>query len=85
MSEGRAAGNVVEVANLVVRYPVRSAFLQRVKGYVQAVSNVSFAIKKGETVGLVGEFRLRQKHGWARNFRARPHRRGNGGPLRPGG
>lgn len=55
MSEGRAAGNVVEVANLVVRYPVRSAFLQRVKGYVQAVSNVSFAIKKGETVGLVGE------------------------------
>jgi peptide/nickel transport system ATP-binding protein/oligopeptide transport system ATP-binding protein len=47
--------NLVEVKNLVKYFPVRSGLLQRVTAWVQAVDNVSFTIKKGETLGLVGE------------------------------
>lgn len=46
---------VVEVKNLVKHFPVRSGFLQRVRSWVRAVDNVSFFIRKGETLGLVGE------------------------------
>src|SRR5258708_13173221 len=47
--------NLVEVKNLVKYFPVRGGLLQRVVAWVQAVENVSFAIKPGETLGLVGE------------------------------
>lgn len=46
---------LVEVKNLVKYFPVRAGLLQRVVAHVQAVDNVSFSIKKGETLGLVGE------------------------------
>jgi oligopeptide/dipeptide ABC transporter ATP-binding protein len=46
---------LVEVKNLVKHYPVRSGSLQRVSGWVQAVDDVSFYVKEGETLGLVGE------------------------------
>jgi oligopeptide transport system ATP-binding protein len=45
----------LEVEGLVKRFPVRSGFLQRQRGAVQAVDGVSFAISRGETLGLVGE------------------------------
>jgi peptide/nickel transport system ATP-binding protein/oligopeptide transport system ATP-binding protein len=47
--------NLVEVKNLVKYFPVRAGFLQRVVANVQAVDDVSFFVREGETVGLVGE------------------------------
>ena len=54
MSE-KAQEYLVEVKNLVKYFPVRAGLLQRVVAHVQAVDDVSFAVKKGETLGLVGE------------------------------
>ncbi|MCB0102583.1 MAG: ATP-binding cassette domain-containing protein, partial [Anaerolineales bacterium] len=47
--------DLLVVDNLVKYFPVRSGLLQRVNAWVQAVDKVSFAVKKGETLGLVGE------------------------------
>jgi oligopeptide/dipeptide ABC transporter ATP-binding protein len=42
--------------NLQKYYPVtRGLVLMRTRGYVQAVDGVSFTIRRGETLGLVGE------------------------------
>jgi peptide/nickel transport system ATP-binding protein len=46
---------VITVNDLCVRFPVRSGLLSRLTANVHAVENVSFAIGKGETLGLVGE------------------------------
>ena len=47
--------NLVEVRDLVKYFPVRGGVLQRVQGWVQAVDGVTFDIRRGETLGLVGE------------------------------
>ena len=52
MTEQRA---VLEVTDLVKHYPVRAGVLRRAVGTVHAVDGVSFALGKGETLGLVGE------------------------------
>ncbi|HEU4972670.1 MAG TPA: dipeptide ABC transporter ATP-binding protein [Gaiellaceae bacterium] len=36
-------------------FPVKQGFLQRTSGYLQAVDGVDLDIRRGETVGLVGE------------------------------
>jgi peptide/nickel transport system ATP-binding protein/oligopeptide transport system ATP-binding protein len=46
---------LVEVRDLVKHFPVRGGILQRTIAIVQAVDGVSFEIRKGETLGLVGE------------------------------
>jgi len=46
--------NLVEVQNLQQYFPVAGGKLFE-KKVVKAVDNVSFGIKKGETLGLVGE------------------------------
>ncbi len=47
--------DLVKVQNLVKYFPVRAGIIQRVVDWVQAVDGVSFTIRKGETLGLVGE------------------------------
>jgi oligopeptide/dipeptide ABC transporter ATP-binding protein len=47
--------NLLEVKNLKVHFPVKHGLFSRVKAHVKAVDDVSFAIKPGETLGLVGE------------------------------
>jgi oligopeptide transport system ATP-binding protein len=46
---------LVQVRDLVKHFPVRGGILQRTVGWVQAVDGVSFDIRRGETLGLVGE------------------------------
>jgi peptide/nickel transport system ATP-binding protein/oligopeptide transport system ATP-binding protein len=47
--------DLVVVKDLVKYFPVRSGLLQRVVAWVQAVDGVSFTIRQGETLGMVGE------------------------------
>lgn len=44
---------LIEIKNLKKYFPVKSGFGK--KAYIKAVDDVSFFIKKGETLGLVGE------------------------------
>ena len=47
---------LVEVRGLKKYFPIYSGlFAQRVEGWVRAVDDVSFSIRRGETLGLVGE------------------------------
>lgn len=46
---------LLEVKNLRKYFPVRRGVFRRTVGHVKAVDDVSFYIKEGETLGLVGE------------------------------
>ncbi len=46
---------LLEVTDLVKHFPVSGGLLARSAGTVRAIDGVSFAIRKGETLGLVGE------------------------------
>jgi oligopeptide/dipeptide ABC transporter ATP-binding protein len=46
---------VLEVLGLTKEFPIRSGLLQRETGRVRAVQDVSFSIRRGETLALVGE------------------------------
>ena len=51
---------LLEIQNLRKYFPIKG-----VKGPgVQAVQDVSLFIKKGETLGLVGEFRMWEDYSW---------------------
>jgi peptide/nickel transport system ATP-binding protein len=47
--------NLLEIKNLKTYYPVKGGFFRRTVANVKAVDDISFQIKKGETLGLVGE------------------------------
>ena len=47
--------NLVEVDDLKVHFPIRSGLFKTVKGTVKAVDGVTFEVRRGETLGLVGE------------------------------
>ena len=49
------AENLVEIDNLRVYFPIRSGIFKTQKGTVKAVDNVTFEVRRGETLGLVGE------------------------------
>ncbi len=46
---------LLRIEDLVMHFPIKRGAFQRVVGQVHAVDGVSFDIKKGETLGLVGE------------------------------
>jgi peptide/nickel transport system ATP-binding protein len=46
---------LLEVANLTTRFPVRAGLFGRLAARVHAVEGVSFSLRQGETLGLVGE------------------------------
>jgi peptide/nickel transport system ATP-binding protein/oligopeptide transport system ATP-binding protein len=47
--------DLIQVENLVKYFPVRAGIFKRVVDWVQAVDGVSFSIRKGEVLELVGE------------------------------
>ena len=47
--------NLLEVKNLCQYFPIKRGFFKRTVGYVRAVDGISFSIKRGTTMGLVGE------------------------------
>lgn len=49
------AAPLLEVENLQKHFPIRRGLIARTVGAVRAVDGVSFAVRKGETLGLVGE------------------------------
>jgi oligopeptide/dipeptide ABC transporter ATP-binding protein len=51
----RAGTHVINVRDVTKHFPIREGVLQRIGGHVRAVDDVSFDIRRGETVGLVGE------------------------------
>jgi oligopeptide/dipeptide ABC transporter ATP-binding protein len=50
-----AAEFVISLRDVRRYFPIREGVLQRVAGHVKAVDGVTFDIRRGETVGLVGE------------------------------
>jgi oligopeptide transport system ATP-binding protein len=54
-TEVRLGETLLEVHDLKVHFPIRGGLFSRTVGYVHAVDGVSFDIKAGETLGLVGE------------------------------
>jgi peptide/nickel transport system ATP-binding protein len=52
---GQRPGAILEVKGLVKHFPITGGVFRRVVGRVKAVDGVSFTIRKGETLGMVGE------------------------------
>ncbi len=46
---------ILQVNNLKVYFPIRTGVFSRIRGYVKAVDGITFDVKPGETLGLVGE------------------------------
>ena len=52
---GGGVAPILDVRDLVKEFPIRAGVFRSVVGQVQAVSGVSFDVRPGETLGLVGE------------------------------
>ena len=52
---------VLEVANLVTRFDIRSGILGRVHARVHAVEDISFSLHAGEPLALGKEFEINEK------------------------
>ncbi len=54
-TDGKNGPNLIEVENLKVYFPIRAGIFKTVQGTVKAVDDVTFEVRRGETLGLVGE------------------------------
>jgi len=52
---GAASDVLLEVKHLKMHFPIKQGFLGRIVGHVKAVDDVDLKIRRGETLGLVGE------------------------------
>jgi peptide/nickel transport system ATP-binding protein len=55
MNNSSSSNNILEVKGLKMYFPITQGLLRRKVGDIKAVDDVSFKIKKGQTLGLVGE------------------------------
>ena len=46
---------VLRIDELKVWYPIKKGILKRTVGHVKAIKNLSFTLRKGESIGIVGE------------------------------
>lgn len=46
---------ILQIKNLSKYYPVTEGIFRKTTGYVKAVDNVNLTVKKGDTLGIVGE------------------------------
>ena len=69
---------VVSTDDLKVWFPIKRGVMRKIVGHIKAVDGVSIEIRKGETLGVVGEFGLGQDH-------ARPRHPAADLVARPGG
>jgi len=53
--ETRQDNILLDVKGLKKYFPIQAGLLRRVVGYVKAVDDISFYVRAGETLGLVGE------------------------------
>ena len=47
--------NILEVKHLKKYYPIKGGLLGKTTGWIKAVDDVSFSVRRGSTMGLVGE------------------------------
>lgn len=55
MCTAKEKDNLVEIRNLVKHFPIRKGLMHRLVGTTRAVDGVDLKIRRGETLGLVGE------------------------------
>ncbi|WP_221567557.1 ABC transporter ATP-binding protein [Alkalihalobacillus sp. TS-13] len=46
---------ILEVNNLKMHFPIKAGMMQKTVGHVKAVDGISFRLRRGETLGIVGE------------------------------
>ena len=54
-TEHKQDERLLEVKNLKTHYPIKKGLFRKVVGHVKAVDGVNFVLRKGDTLGLVGE------------------------------
>ena len=67
IKEPHKAEDLVEVQHLVKYFPVRAGLMQRVVNWVKAVDDISFTVKKGETIKVT----MARNGGWVASVRSR--------------
>ena len=55
MMENKKNDNILEVSHLKKYFPIKGGMVSKTVGYVKAVDGVTFNLKRGTTMGLVGE------------------------------